>query len=89
MTKHACPYCASTDIGIIDVLGKSYSVGCRVCGMSGPQGTTVEEAEKAWNGLCLKFCNHCISRPWGRALAKRVQQLSEAALCAPKEATPE
>ncbi|WP_418764524.1 hypothetical protein [Mailhella sp.] len=77
MTRHACPYCASDDIGIIDVLGKIYSVGCRSCGMSGPQESTVEAAEMAWNGLCLKICSHCISRPWGRALAKRVKNLSE------------
>lgn len=79
MTRHDCPYCASNDIGIIDVLGKIYSVGCRSCGMSGPQESTVEEAENAWNSLCLKICSHCISRPWGRALAKRVRDMSDAA----------
>ena len=78
MTKHDCPYCASKDIGIIDVLGKFYSVGCRSCGMSGPQESTLEAAEEAWNGLCLKLCSHCISRPWGRALAKRVNEMSRA-----------
>ena len=79
MTKHDCPYCASSDIGIIDVLGKFYSVGCRTCGMSGPQEATLEAAEEAWNGLCLKLCSHCISRPWGRALAKRVSEMSHVA----------
>ena len=76
MTKHDCPYCASNDIGIINVLGKVYSVGCRSCGMSGPQESTLEAAEEAWNALCLKLCSHCISRPWGRALAKRVNEMS-------------
>ena len=85
MTRHACPYCASDDIGIIDVLGKIYSVGCRSCGMSGPQESTVEAAEMAWNGLCLKICSHCISRPWGRVLAKRVKNLSENADATPSQ----
>lgn len=77
-TMHACPYCASEDIGIIDVLGRIYSVGCRSCGMSGPQEATVEAAELAWNGLCLKICSHCVSRPWGRALARRMQEMAKA-----------
>lgn len=78
MTKHDCPYCASNDIGVIDVMGKFYSVGCRTCGMCGPQKPTLEDAERAWNGLCLKLCTHCISRPWGRALAKRVKEMAVA-----------
>ena len=77
MTKHDCPYCASSDIGIIDVMGKFYSVGCRACGMCGPQAPTLDEAEQAWNGLCLKLCTHCISRPWGKALAKRMKEMSD------------
>ena len=75
MTKHDCPYRASNDIGVIDVMGKFYSVGCRTCG---PQKPTLEDAERAWNGLCLKLCTHCISRAWGRALAKRVKEMAVA-----------
>ncbi|HJD97257.1 Lar family restriction alleviation protein [Mailhella massiliensis] len=79
MMMHACPYCSSEDIGLIDILGRIYSVGCRNCGMTGPQAESADEAEHAWNGLCLKICSHCISRPWGRAMAKRVQAMSEEA----------
>ena len=79
MKRHTCPYCSSDDIGIIDVLGKIYSVGCRSCGMTGPQQPTADAAESAWNGLCLKICSHCISRPWGKAMAKRVRDLSQVA----------
>lgn len=62
-----CPYCESEDIGLIDVLGQSYTVGCRQCGMTGPQADNKEEAEALWNKLCQKMCRHCIGRRFKRA----------------------
>ena len=79
MIVHACPYCESEDTGIIDILGNIYSVGCRNCGMTGPHAESADQAETAWNGLCQKICSHCISRPWGRAMAKRIKAMSEEA----------
>lgn len=57
-----CPYCESEDIGVIDVLGQSYTYGCRQCGMTGPQANTKEEAKQLWDALCLKLCHHCIRK---------------------------
>lgn len=72
-----CPFCESEDVGIINILERVYAVGCRSCGMTGPQATTLQEAMNLWEQLCDKSCHHCISRPWGKALAKRVAQLSK------------
>ena len=72
-----CPYCGSEDLGMIDILGASYAVGCRNCGMTGPQSDSKDGALSSWNGLCAHMCNHCISRPWGKAMARRIARLAK------------
>ena len=67
-----CPYCEFEDLGILDVLGMSYAVGCRHCGMTGPAAETKEEAEIKWKSLCLKMCHHCIKKHLRRQRAQRV-----------------
>ena len=72
-----CPYCGSEDLGIIDILGASYAVGCRNCGMTGPQSESKDGALSSWDGLCAHMCHHCISRPWGKAMARRIARLAK------------
>lgn len=74
MTK--CPYCESDNLGIINIMGERFAVGCKNCGMSGPQSNTENDAITAWDGLCARMCHHCISRPWGKAMARRIAQLA-------------
>lgn len=77
MKLHKCPFCSSESVGIINILNINYTVGCSGCGMTGPIGETEEQAKSFWEGLCHNMCHHCISRPWGKALLKRVKKLSE------------
>ena len=74
---HSCPYCDSEDIGVINILNTIYSIGCKSCGMTGPQGENEEDARAKWEGLCHTMCHHCISRPWGKAMIKRVKKLAD------------
>ena len=74
MTK--CPYCSSDNLGIINIMGESFAVGCKDCGTTGPQSYTEEGARESWEGLCARMCHHCISRPWGKAMTRRVARLA-------------
>lgn len=72
-----CPYCDSDSLGIVNIMGESFAVGCKNCGMTGPQSRTEEGAREAWEGLCARICRNCISRPWGKAMARRIARLAK------------
>lgn len=74
MTK--CPYCSSDNLGIINIMEESFAVGCKDCGMSGPQAHTEADAITSWDGLCARMCRNCISRPWGKAMSRRIARLA-------------
>ena len=74
-TAHDCPFCKSTNLGIINVFDESFNVGCKDCGMTGPQAASIDEAIDIWNRLCSKMCSHCITRPFGKAVIARSKKI--------------
>ena len=73
MKLHNCPYCESSELGVIDTFALHYQIGCTQCATMGPVGKTKEEAERAWNSLCAKLCTHCIHRAYGKAILRKLE----------------
>lgn len=49
MKLNDCPFCGSSEVGVVKEHHRHKYVYCRNCGATGPVNTKQSEAEKAWN----------------------------------------
>ena len=76
--KKNCPFCGSDNVGVISIFNVHHCVGCKACGLTGPQSDTEQGAKDLWDSLHAKMCRSCITRPWGQKALKRMQALADA-----------